>query len=236
MKEKKREKRECGFFFCISFTLIKKVKKPSLKALSDIYELTNYRNIRKGPLAGYNWSSAFVNYNGDFDSLGLDRLVKEHIDKFWGFYNIRFTYKIEYKLKRFAIKTSYFGKGNYALKIFNSDQKDWFNTFFKIREQKEYFNGVRNPIFVFLDNIINNKDDFPSKLEYHHFSILKLKNWLQQIKNNDEFDVKPGESMISKRRWRLFNNYMPYNFKGASDSSERKKTKKTLLVSKHLQT
>ena len=194
--------------------------------MSNIYELENHRSIRKGALSSYDWSYAFENYNGDFDSLGLDKLVKEHIEKFWGVYNIKFAYEIEHKPEHFAIKTSDFGKGNYALKTFNYDKKDWSNTVFKIRGQKEYCNGVRNPIFVFLDNILNSKDVFPSSLEYHHFPILKLKNWLQQIKNNEEFDIKPGESIISKRRWRLFNNYMPYNFKGASDSSERKKNKK----------
>ena len=131
------------------FYIDKEGKKPSLKALSDIYELPNHRKIRKGVLGGYDWSSVFVNYNGDFEKLGLDRLVKEEIDNFWAVSNIKFASEIEHKPEHLSIKRSDFGKGNYALKTFNHDKGDWSNTFSKSGDKRKNVMVLEIPSLFF---------------------------------------------------------------------------------------
>ena len=147
------------------FFLNKKGKKPSLKTLSNLETLEKHRSIKKLPLGGI---SKFQNYRGDFYSLNLDFLVTQHITNFWDVYNIKFAYCIEHKPEHLAIKTGFMEKGNYALKTYDKEEKNWSKCVFKTRGQKEYTNGKRNPYFVFFQNILDGIDVLPQFLDYEH--------------------------------------------------------------------
>ena len=204
-------------------------KKPSLSTFSKIYELGKHKSIKKKPLAGIDCKEMFKNYQGDFDSLNLDSLVTNHLNEFWSHYNISFQYNIEHKPDHLSIKTSYLKKGNYALKTYNPNEKNWTGRVFKIRGQKEFCNDVKNPIFVFFENILNNEDEFPQNLDYKHSSLLKLKTWLQKNNLNKEFDIRPGEVLVSDRKWRLNNSFMPFNYESAYNASIRMRNKKDFV-------
>lgn len=211
------------------FHLNKNDKKPSLKTFSNLQKLEAHRSIKKLPLDGVDWISKFNDYKGDSDSLHLDERVTKHIADFWGPYNIKFAYNIEHKPEHFALRTAFMGKGNYALKTYNPEKDDWSNSVFKIRGQKEFTNGIRNPYFLFLEDIINNGNSLPDNLKYKHVTLLKLKTWLQNILNDEEFDVKPGEPFITDRKMRFNNTHMSFNYQETHKAAIRKLNEKDYI-------
>ena len=126
------------------------VKNPLVFFLFNISNLKKHRSIKKGQgLIGFrNLKNIKV--------LVPSKLAKKQICDFWDNYNIKFAYEIEHNPELIYIKTSYFGKGNYALKTYNF--KNDSKIIYKIRGQIEFCNGIINPIFIFLENILNGVD------------------------------------------------------------------------------
>lgn len=197
----------------------------AMNSYSDLRRLSEHRSVKKGTLRNPNWNEVFKKYDGNFFNLKLDEIVKQHVNNFRSSYNIIFPYEIEHKEQHFALKTAFFGQGNYALKTFNQKENNWTNIIFKIRGQKEYFQGIKNPNYRMLQNILQNIDDFPTNLCYKHHSLLKIASWMEKMRIDPDFSIKPGEEIVTVRNLKLNNSHMAFDYVESYNACIRRTTK-----------
>ena len=149
-------------------------------------------------------------------------MVTKHIKDFWGRYNIVFPYSIEHKLEHLSLKTAYFAKSYYALKTYNQKDNKWNKLVFKIRGQKEFFEGIRNPYFITFENLLNNKNHVSENIEYRHFTILSIPTWRIKWNADKTFPFRPGDVYVSERGLRLNHKHMPFDYLDGYKSTQKR--------------
>lgn len=192
-------------------TELKKFHKPSLDALSKL-NWTSHKSVERVNLADRDWKTIISRLEFDDiervlgSELNVDLLALSHIKEFWKVFDLDFTLNLEHKLSNTAIKTAYFNKGDYALRLLDNTIK------YKIRGTKDFKDGlVRHPKYELLTAILEGLDVTIKPTEYHHISILKI-NKYRTIANSREDawlafrGKRPGDTVIEKRRKPRYNN------------------------------
>ena len=212
----------------------KKEKKPGLETFSILDKLEKHRSIEKRPLGNIEWSYFFENYSKERNHVNLDDLPFQHINSFWEIYNLKFAYQIEHKEEHLSLKTAYYGKGHYALRVYNKKKDKFCDNVKKIRGHKEYCEGIKNPMHILLENVLEGIDMLPPYLDYKTIDLLSVSDWRRKIKKDPDFSYKPGEGIESKRKIKINNNFMPFNYLEAFHYCEKRTNKPdTILFEKY---
>lgn len=173
------------------------IKKPSFEALSNLGRLKYHRSIKMSSLGSFNWIELFEKkepYTHPQFHL-LDGLGFEHIKKFWSFYNININFNIEHKITNLAAKAVSFRKSDYAYLIYNINTMDYTEVFVRLRGVRRSIDYKKNPAYLLLLCMLEEKDEFNSPLIYIEWTPIKLKSWRKQLNNPHDpmtFSGKPG--------------------------------------------
>ena len=141
----------------------------------------------------------------------VDEIAYNHCQEFWSNYGLDVAIKYEHKPENIALKTAWYGKGDYAFKLAKTPKKEKPNIIngilFKIRGANTKPEKL-HPKYELLTNIINGSDEFPEQLEYEKSTVMRVNKWLT-VQNSrgyqDLKDVKLGQNYTVKNTAK-FNN------------------------------
>jgi len=89
-------------------------KKPGLHAMADRQRFLSHRAVKVVPLGdGVDWYEEIKKAGCKHPT--LDKVVSDHINKFWGHYGLKLPFDIECKQENTARKAQYFGSSDYYI-------------------------------------------------------------------------------------------------------------------------
>lgn len=191
-------------------------KKPGLDWFASISRgARRHNSIQKKKLGGIDWEDIFQNPERHNQFQQLDTLAAQHLEAFWQNYNLTMKMAVEHKMPCIAIKTSHFMKAHYLQLTWDERLQNWKKLNFVIRGAR-LENNVEflHPMFEILLELVLERDDLEKiPLEYNHKQLLKISTWrvIQKSaeKTEEEKNIKPGEEIVTKRRYKLFNTHFP---------------------------
>lgn len=184
-------------------------RKPGLAVFSDLYALQAHRSIKSSSLGGINWKDIFSDPQLHHRFKELDDLAWKHLLDFWNCFGLTMKIGVEHKLENVSLKIAHWSKAHYLLYRFNSETKEWDDCLYVIRGASKKTNLRPHPCYKILEACAQNTDFSEVELVYEHFKILRIAEWItiQKSKNRDDVikSVRPGETLIETRRYRLNN-------------------------------
>ncbi|MBD1848262.1 hypothetical protein H6F89_33930 [Cyanobacteria bacterium FACHB-63] len=225
-------------------------KLPGFDKLADISKWKDTKNYKRtiasleGLPPGITWDQWVLDVKAKFDTLQTDEerkayekelgeflntVTKNHIDKFWSLYGLKFPFNIEHKVQNISTAMAFFNKGDYAFRtVAHGDV-------FKSRGNKDFsqLKGPSaelkpHPIYELLRNVLDGKDTFPTSMEYNKQYLLSPTRWVQAQKSKDGYhhiaDQHPGDEIIETYTARFNNTHIPIlRLKDYNRRNDRKK-------------
>ena len=144
-------------------------------------------------------------------------------------------FKLEHKMANIFKKGAYFLKAHYGFLRYNEKEQIYNEFFFKVRgvSQRDIDNPLiqANPIYYLLKDILEGKTKFVFDEHYQNSKLVTLKEFrksLYQVRGEYisklGHDVKPGDSIILHKTFRINNSYCFLN-----DEAEFKKRNRRSL-------
>jgi hypothetical protein len=217
---------------------------PGFDVLSDCSRWIDHRRKNRtiGSLGNIDWNSRV--FKGMTEALKdlseeIDGIALQHINQFWGSYDLQLPFNVEHKEEHFFTRAAYWSKAHYALDLvqpcLNKYTGEFTDRHFIIRGVKTYKedSGLKmSPVFDLLSNILEGADGFPIDLEYDHFYLMRVGKYAQLQSSSSESELKskrPGDEVIEERIQRFNNTHLPI----ASIAEFRSRTdRKTFRTSK----
>jgi hypothetical protein len=197
--------------------LSKSARLPGLSALADNGNWLDYKHGRtEGNLGALNWNG---DYWTEFTSMVdanagrlLDKLASEHINNFWGRYDLVFPYNINHKAENTFEQFASWNKTDYAFRrvafkgteikptfYTDADGHEWDVSGVKIKARGEHFDLSKPdtvaPKIEILIHVLNGSDDFPTKRTWLQHHILRC----GEAKRAEQNGLIPGDSLVQRR-------------------------------------
>lgn len=204
------------------YYLIDSTRKPSLATFAKIPYLRRHRSLKRAPLCGPEHIYVDLLTDENLFKEQLDDRATEHLNHFWGNYNIKLAYKLEHKIENIFTIAAYWGKSNYAFQVYDPETTLFDKTVKKIRGQREFYEGNMTPYYRLFDYMMEAIPIVNFPLEYKNMQLLSIGNWRQKMEADPEFKTRPGDAFITNHKLRFNNSEMPFDFVEAFNEVDKR--------------
>lgn len=200
-------------------------KLPSLSTLGNREKLIGCRGLKLVPLVDIDTKRSLIAAGNGAD---LDKLCREHIDKFWSCYDLTMPFDIECKYENCGDIAVYFGSSDYIIDVRSLNVKD---TEGKPKQYEVKCRGAKesdHPKKLWLFHLLSPDTNSVPIVKFPYTSQIGFNDYLKNKSKYQELGVLPGDTLPAVTYHHPFKNGQTFttlqtleNFKRSENSAEK---------------